>query len=98
MAGTLRGLACLVLAVVLGVAASPPALGQEPYRVGVTAAITGPAAVEYAARVETFRAYVSKVNSEGGINGHPIQLGYEDDRGEPARAATNAKKLGAQDK
>ena len=96
MAGTFRVLAWLAFMALLVI--STPALAQEPYKVGITAAITGPAAVEYAARVETFRAYMSKVNSEGGINGHPIQLGYEDDRGEPARAATNAKKLVEQDK
>ncbi len=98
MAGTLRVLACLAFAVLLAIGASTPALAQEPYKVGMTAAITGPAAVEYAARVETFRAYMSKVNAEGGINGHPIQVGYEDDRGEPARAATNGKKLVEQEK
>ena len=96
MAGTFRVLAWLGFMALLLI--STPALAQEPYKVGITAAITGPAAVEYAARVETFRAYMSKVNSEGGINGHPILLGYEDDRGEPARAATNAKKLVEQEK
>ena len=88
---TVRLLMSVALLVPLGFALPAPA--QEPYKVGMTAAITGPAATEYAARVETFRAYLSKVNAEGGVNGHPIQVAYEDDRGEPARAQTNAKKL-----
>jgi ABC-type branched-subunit amino acid transport system substrate-binding protein len=96
MAGTRRGLSSLALTVLLPLAS--PAWAQEPYKVGMTAAITGPAAVEYAARVDTFRAYMAKVNAEGGVDGHPVQVGYEDDRGEPARAATNAKKLVEQDK
>jgi len=64
----------------------------------MSAAITGGPATTYAPMVEIFRAYISKVNGEGGVNGHAIQVIYEDDRGEPARAATNAKKLVEQDK
>lgn len=98
MAQTLKCLGCLALVVTLGFATGAPANASEPYKVGMTAAITGGPATTYAPMVEIFRAYVSKVNDGGGVNGHAIQVIYEDDRGEPARAATNAKKLVEQDK
>lgn len=87
----------LVLVVTLGFAISAQAQTSEPYKVGMTAAITGGSATSYAPMVEIFRAYINKVNDEGGVNGHPIQVIYEDDRGEPARGGTNAKKLVEQD-
>ena len=88
----------LAVVVTLGFGTAAPANAQEPYRVGMSAAITGGPATTYAPMVEIFRAYISKVNDGGGVNGHPIQVIYEDDRGEPARAGTNAKKLVEQDK
>src|SRR5713226_457181 len=87
------------LAVVVALSWAISALAQTsgPYKVGMSAAITGGPATSYAPMVEIFRAYISKVNDAGGVNGHPIQVIYEDDRGEPARAGTNAKKLVEQD-
>ena len=89
-------LVALVVALVIGTAGLADA--NEPYKVGMSAAITGPAATTWAPMVELFRAYISKVNDAGGVNGHPIQVIYEDDRAEPARVATNAKKFADQEK
>jgi branched-chain amino acid transport system substrate-binding protein len=68
-----------------------PALAQ--YRIGMSAAITGPASSTYAPTYEAYKAYFKRVNDAGGINGQKVEIAYEDDRGEPQRAAANAKKL-----
>jgi ABC-type branched-subunit amino acid transport system substrate-binding protein len=61
--------------------------------VGVSGALTGPAASSYAPAVEGLRLYVDKLNKAGGVNGRQIQLLIQDDQGEPSKAATNAKKV-----
>jgi len=81
-----------LLAALLAVTATvTPALAQ--YRIGMSAAITGPASSTYAPTYEAYKAYFKRVNDAGGINGQKVEIAYEDDRGEPQRAAANAKKL-----
>jgi len=59
----------------------------------MSAAITGPASSTYAPTYEAYKVYFKRVNDAGGINGQKVEIAYEDDRGEPQRAAANAKKL-----
>src|SRR5262249_58127177 len=80
-------------AVLLCCSAAPAATAAEPYRLGLSAAITGPAAGTYAPTFDAYKAYFKRVNDAGGINGHPVEILYEDDRGEPSRAAASAKKV-----
>jgi hypothetical protein len=80
-----------LLAATLAIASATPALAQ--YRIGMSAAITGPASSTYAPTYEAYKAYFKRVNDAGGINGQKVEIAYEDDRGEPQRAAANAKKL-----
>ena len=70
---------------------------QDAYNVGVTAAMTGPAAATQAPVIEMLRIYVDRLNAKGGINGHRINLLIEDDQAEPSKAAANATKLIRQD-
>ena len=85
----------IAFAVLLAVAAvATPALAQEVYRIGMSAAITGRAAAGYAPTYEAYRAYFKRVNDAGGINGRKVEIEYEDDRGEAQRAAAAGKKLG----
>jgi len=82
-----------VLIALLAVSAgATPAVAQ--YRIGMSAAITGPASSTYAPTYEAYRVYFKRVNDAGGINGQKVEIAFEDDRGEPQRAAANAKKLG----
>lgn len=74
------------------------ALAGEAYRIGMAAAITGRAADTYAPTYEAYKAYFKHVNDSGGINGRPVDIVYEDDRGEPSRAAAIAKKLAGTDR
>jgi ABC-type branched-subunit amino acid transport system substrate-binding protein len=91
----MRGRILIAAASVLGLVAAHAARAQapEPYRIGMTAAITGPFSAGYAPTYEAYRTYFKRVNDAGGINGHPVAITYEDDRGEPQRAAAAAKKL-----
>ena len=74
------------------------AQGQKAYVIGVTAAMTGPAAATYAPVIDAMKAYVDHVNGKGGVNGHPVQLIVLDDSAEPSKAAANAKRLISEDK
>ena len=74
-----------------------PALAQDAYVVGVSAALTGPSASTNAPPIEGLRLYVDRLNAAGGVNGKKIQLILQDDQGEPSKAAANAKKLLTQD-
>jgi ABC-type branched-subunit amino acid transport system substrate-binding protein len=78
--------------------AAVPAFAQDAYVVGLSGALTGPAAATYAPVIEAMRAYVDHVNGRGGVNGKPIRLVIADNQGEPSKAAADAKKLIAQDK
>ena len=70
-----------------------PSQAQDAYKIGVTAAMTGPAAATQAPVIEMLRIYVDRLNAKGGINGHQINLLIEDDQAEPSKAAANATKL-----
>jgi ABC-type branched-subunit amino acid transport system substrate-binding protein len=73
------------------------ALAQDAYVVGVSGALTGPAAGTNAPPVEGLRLYVDRLNARGGVNGKKIQLIVLDDQAEPSKAAANAKRLLTQD-
>jgi branched-chain amino acid transport system substrate-binding protein len=69
------------------------ASADDAYSIGVTAAMTGPAAATQAPVIEMLRIYVDRLNAKGGINGHQVKLLIEDDQAEPSKAAANATKL-----
>lgn len=86
---------CAALLAALPAAA---AWAEDRYVIGVSAAMTGPAAGTYAPTVEAMKAYLEHVNAKGGIHGRQVQVIVQDDGAEPSKAAANAKKLLAQDK
>src|SRR5688572_29984633 len=91
----MRGRSLAIAVLLAALAATPvPAQAPEPYRIGMTAAITGRFSAGYAPTYEAYRVYFKRVNDAGGLNGHPVEITYEDDRGEPQRAAAAAKKFG----
>ncbi len=74
-------------------AAIQPASAQDAYVVGLSGALTGPAAATYAPVIEAMRAYLDQVNGKGGVNGKPVRLVILDNQGEPSKAAADTKKL-----
>jgi branched-chain amino acid transport system substrate-binding protein len=83
----------LVLIVPLTMSSWSAAVAAETYRIGLSAAITGAQASTYAPTFDAYKAYFKRVNDAGGLNGHPVEILAEDDRGEPSRAAAAAKKF-----
>ncbi len=86
---------CAILLAALPAAA---AWAEDRYVIGVSAAMTGPAAGTYAPTVEAMKAYLEHVNAKGGIQGRQVHVIVQDDGAEPSKAAANAKRLLAQDK
>ena len=86
-----------LLAAVASAAIALPAMAQETYTIGLTGAMTGPAAGTLGPAVEGLRIYVEKLNAAGGITGRKVNLILQDDSAEPSKAATNVKKLISQD-
>ena len=87
----------LFVAAAVAAGLSAPALAQDAYVVGITAALTGPPASTYAPAIEALRIYIDRVNAAGGINGKKVNLVIQDDSAEPSKATANAKKLLTQD-
>jgi ABC-type branched-subunit amino acid transport system substrate-binding protein len=87
----------IMAAAALAALISGPALAEDAYVVGITAALTGPPASTYAPAVEALRIYIDRVNAAGGVNGKKINLVIEDDSAQPSKAAANAKKLLTED-
>jgi ABC-type branched-subunit amino acid transport system substrate-binding protein len=73
------------------------ALAQDAYVLGVSGAMTGPVASNYAPVVEAMKAYLEHVNNRGGIHGKPVRVVVLDDQAQPSRAAANVKQLLSQD-
>jgi branched-chain amino acid transport system substrate-binding protein len=74
-----------------------PASAQDAYTIGLTGAMTGPAAGTLGPAVEGLRLYIDKLNAAGGIDGRKVNLILQDDSAEPSKAAANVKKLLSQD-
>ncbi|MGA1865220.1 MAG: ABC transporter substrate-binding protein [bacterium] len=66
---------------------------REPYKIGAIFSITGPASWLGEPERNTAKMIADKVNAEGGINGHPIELIIYDTEGDETKSVLNAKKL-----
>jgi branched-chain amino acid transport system substrate-binding protein len=95
---TMRPLQILpALALVLGVATAFGA-SAETIRIGLAAALTGPAS-QYGIPIRNgFVLAQEEINAQGGINGNRIELLVEDERGKKEEAINVFKKLIFQDK
>lgn len=61
----------------------------EPWRIGQTAALTGPLAFPFVEMNKGIAAAFKEVNDRGGIDGRPVELVSLDDGGAPEKAAEN---------
>ncbi|GGH27977.1 ABC transporter substrate-binding protein [Alsobacter metallidurans] len=95
MSNTLK-MAALGLA--LGVVASGPALAQEPYKIGISAGLTGYAATVDRAWRDGVELAVAAVNAKGGVAGRKLEVIVEDNRSEPQEAVTVYRKMLTSDK
>ncbi|WP_406855005.1 ABC transporter substrate-binding protein [Alsobacter sp. KACC 23698] len=95
MTNTMR-MAALGLA--LGVVAGGPALAQEPYKIGISAGLTGYAATVDRAWRDGVELAVAAVNAKGGVAGRKLEVIVEDNRSEPQEAVTVYRKMLTSDK
>lgn len=86
--------AAATLAAVAGMLASAAApAAQEAYKVGISGTAAGPASPSYFPHTEGIRLYLRQLNERGGVDGHPVEVVFLDDKGAPSEAANNAKRL-----
>ena len=67
--------------------------GGEPYKLGFTGALTGPAAFAGVPQHDGFRTYIDFVNSEGGVDGTQIEVEVLDSKADGAVGITNFEQL-----
>lgn len=70
-----------------------PAWGADPIKVGAFFDLSGPAATIGTPTKLVAEMVVKKINSEGGINGRPLELVIGDTEGDPTKALLVAKRL-----
>lgn len=70
-----------------------PAPSQSPIKIGVSCVLTGPSSALGSNLCAGARAWFDRVNAEGGIHGHAIQLIVKDDQYEPDPAVLNTQDL-----
>jgi branched-chain amino acid transport system substrate-binding protein len=94
-----RGFAGLLLAGLLSMS-SGGALPQTkaPYVIGAVLSLSGPVAANGVPTRDGIQLAVEQINAAGGIDGHPVQVLFEDDQSKPDQAVILANKLITQDK
>lgn len=79
---------------VIGLSVWGVAQGQDsPIRIGMSAALTGPARLLGDGMRLGIEAYFEQVNKRGGVHGRPLKLIALDDTYEPARTGPNMRRL-----
>jgi len=81
---------CLMLATACSAAKAP---SGAPYVIGAIFSITGDASSLGIPERNTAEMLEKMINGAGGINGHPLKIVIEDDRGEPAECLNAAMRL-----
>ena len=71
---------------------------DEPIKIGTFLAVTGPASFLGDPELKTLQMYVEKVNAEGGVAGHKVELIHYDAQHVAKKAVTFTKRLIEQDK
>ena len=80
-----------MLAILIGI--GPAWAAKKPYKVGVLLSITGYISFAGTAVRDAVLLEVDKVNAQGGIDGHPIEVVIEDDASDTSKAVSGFTKL-----
>jgi branched-chain amino acid transport system substrate-binding protein len=91
-----RGVALAGAAFVLSLIGAAQA--EEPYKVGMSAGLTGYAATVDRAWRDGVEVAIAELNAKGGIMGRKVELVVEDNRSEPQEAVTVYRKMISSDK
>lgn len=77
----------------------PKASGPKPsIKLGSIGTQSGPVGQAIIGSLIGAKAWAADVNARGGLNGHPVEVVFGDDAGDPARALALAKRMVEQDK
>jgi branched-chain amino acid transport system substrate-binding protein len=76
----------------------PATAPKSTIKLGSFGTQSGPIGLILANAVASVRAWVSDVNSRGGLNGHPVQLVIADDGGDPGKALAIARRMVEEEK
>ena len=82
-----------IAAVSLALITSSISLAADTIKIGMTGALSGPAAVLGLDAKAGLEMAIEDINNNGGINGKTVELIAKDDQGEPPKAANFAKQL-----
>ncbi len=83
---------------IISLLASPQLWAEPSIKIGMSTALTGPAAALGTNMRAGVESYFNQVNKKGGINGRLLELIVRDDGYEPERAAVNMRRLIDDDK
>ncbi len=73
-------------------------VAADPFRVGVAVSLTGAFGKEGTMVQDAYTLWMETVNARGGINGHPAELIFYDDKSDPATSAKLIDRLVISDK
>lgn len=89
----MRTIAAVVIASIIAVPNLAAAQDGEPVKLGFFGPFTG----QFAANGQRFREaaelFVEQTNAEGGVAGRPLEVEFQDDRGDPLQAANIAQRF-----
>jgi len=85
-------LSLMTLFLIAWVNPSSPA-EKSPYKIGINLELTGPWAEITKILRNTVELEKERINAMGGVDGHPLELFYEDNGFDPGRAAVNMTKF-----
>ena len=73
--------------------ASPAYVAEKPYKIGVNLEFTGPWAEVTKSLKNAMMLEVERINKAGGVDGHPLELIFEDNGFDLGRVAANMTKF-----
>ena len=88
----------LLLALTLLLVPSGPAAAEQPYKIGFITSVTGFMGPMGSGARDAAELVTERINSQGGINGHPLELALYDDGSDPSKGVMALKKLINEDK
>lgn len=87
-----------IMAVLAGLTGPAAAQAKSPYVLGAVLSLSGPVAANGVPTKDGIQVAVEEINGAGGIDGHPIEVLFEDDQSRPDQAVILANKLTAQNR
>lgn len=65
---------------------------KEPYKIAFISPVNAPAGTAFPVNSEVAKAYATALNTKGGINGHPLEISFCDDKSDPNQTAACGRK------